>query len=484
MRRTSRQEAGFAHLTGQMSTSSDMGPELERLLAETRERSRRGLARRERWTNAGFSVTFLIAAAGLALLAPAERGLDPLLAGLLVIAYAVFARVEFSAGAGAVVPTQIVFVPLLLLAPTPLVPLLVACALVLTDTSPFSAPRRAFAALADAWYAVAPALVLVLAGAQTPAWEHAPWYLLALTMQLTGDALITVARARLSLGVRPIVMRHELALVYRVDVLLAPIGLLAAFGAAEQPYAALLVLPLVALFALFAREREARIDGAIELSQAYKGTALLLGDVIEADDQYTGEHTKDVVELTLQVADALGVDDETRRGAEFGALLHDVGKIHIPNAIINKPGPLDDDEWVVMKTHTVEGQRMLERIGGVLARVGVVVRASHERWDGGGYPDGLAGEAIPLAARIVSACDAYNAMTTDRSYRRALPVADAVAELERCAGSQFDPDVVAALVEIAVASAPREPAWQLTLGEPEPEPDVAQRPRPARVRGA
>ena len=461
-----------------------MGPELERLLAETRERSRRGLARRERWTNAGFSVTFLIAAAGLALLAPAERGLDPLLAGLLVIAYAVFARVEFSAGAGAVVPTQIVFVPLLLLAPTPLVPLLVACALVLSDTSPFSAPRRAFAALADAWYAVAPALVLVLAGAQTPAWEHAPWYLLALTMQLTGDALFTVARARLALGVRPIVMRHELALVYRVDVLLAPVGLLAAFGAAEQPYAALLVLPLVALFALFAREREARIDGAIELSQAYKGTALLLGDVIEADDQYTGEHTKDVVELTLQVAHALGVDDETRRGAEFGALLHDVGKIHIPNAIINKPGPLDDDEWVVMKTHTVEGQRMLERVGGVLARVGVVVRASHERWDGGGYPDGLAGEAIPLAARIVSACDAYNAMTTDRSYRRALPVADAIAELERCAGSQFDPDVVAALVEIAVASAPREPAWQLTLGEPEPEPDVAQRPRSARVRGA
>ena len=95
---------------------------------------------------------------------------------MLVLAYAIVARVEFSAGAGTVVPTQVVFVPLLLLLPTPLVPLLVACALVLTDASPFSAPRRAFAALADAWYAVAPALVLVLAGAQTPAWEHAPWY--------------------------------------------------------------------------------------------------------------------------------------------------------------------------------------------------------------------------------------------------------------------------------------------------------------------
>jgi putative nucleotidyltransferase with HDIG domain len=457
-----------------------MGPELERLLAEARERAGRRLARREGATYAGFSAAFLIVAGALALVAPAERALDPLLAVVLVLAYAIVARVEFSAGAGTVVPTQVVFVPMLLLAPTPLVPLLVACALVLTDAWPLSAPRRTFAALADAWYAVAPALVLVLAGAQTPAWEHAPWYAVALLVQLAGDALITIARARLALGVRPVVMRHELALVYRVDVLLAPIGLLTAFGAAEQPYAALLVLPLVALFGLFAREREARIDGAIELSSAYKGTALLLGDVIEADDEYTGEHTKDVVELTLQVADALGVDEETRRGAEFGALLHDVGKIRIPNAIINKPGPLDDDEWVVMKTHTIEGQRMLERVGGVLARIGEVVRASHERWDGAGYPDGLAGESIPLAARIVSACDAYNAMTTDRSYRRALSVADAVAELERCAGSQFDPAVVAALVAIAVETSPREPDWQLTLSEPDQ--DAPKPARPARNR--
>jgi putative nucleotidyltransferase with HDIG domain len=469
-----------------MSISSDMGPELERLLAEARERTRNSLARRERLTNVGFSVAFLIAAGGLALLAPAERTADPLLAVLLVLAYAVVARVEFSAGAGIVVPTQVVFVPMLLLLPTPLVPLLVVCAMVLTDAvralRSGSGPRRARATLADAWFSVAPALVLVLAGAQTPAWEHAPFFIIALAVQLVGDALIAIARSRLSLGVRPVVMRHELALVYRVDVLLAPVGLLAAFGAAGQPYAALLVLPLVALFALFAREREARIDGAIELSQAYKGTALLLGDVIEADDQYTGDHTKDVVELTLRVSDALGVDGETRRGAEFGALLHDVGKIHIPNAIINKPGPLDDDEWAVMKTHTVEGQRMLERVGGVLARVGVVVRASHERWDGGGYPDGLAGEQIPLAARIVSACDAYNAMTTDRSYRRALPVADAVAELERCAGSQFDPAVVAALVDVALADVPRAPDWQLTLTEPEP--DAPPPPRPSRARSA
>ena len=328
-----------------------------------------------------------------------------------------------------------------------------------------------------------PALVIVLAGAQTPAWEHAKWYALALVAQLAGDALITIVRARLALGVRPGAMRHELALVYRVDALLAPVGLLAAFGAASQPYAVLLVLPLVALFGLFARERGARIDGALELSQAYRGTALLLGDVIEADDQYTGDHTKDVVELTLQVADALRVDDETRRGAEFGALLHDVGKIHIPNEIINKPGKLDDAEWAIMKTHTVEGQRMLERVGGALAKVGTVVRASHERWDGGGYPDGLRGEDIPLASRIVSACDAYNAMTTDRSYRRALPISDAIAELERCSGTQFDPDVVRALVDVVVSAAARAPDWQLTLTPPEPELDQP-RPVPARAPAA
>jgi putative nucleotidyltransferase with HDIG domain len=259
---------------------------------------------------------------------------------------------------------------------------------------------------------------------------------------------VFVGRVWTCLGERPRAVRSELLMAHRVDLLLSPIGLLVAFGAATQPFAVLLVLPLVRLFRIFAGERAARVEQTLELSSAYRGTALLLGDVIEADDEYTGQHTQDVVELTVAVADRLGVDEETRRAAEFGALLHDVGKVAIPNEIINKPGPLDDEEWVVMKTHTVEGQRMLERVGGLLARVGVVVRASHERFDGGGYPDGLVGEEIPLAARIVSACDAYNAMTTDRSYRKALTVGVAVAELRANAGTQFDPQVVEALVAV------------------------------------
>jgi HD-GYP domain-containing protein (c-di-GMP phosphodiesterase class II) len=118
-----------------------------------------------------------------------------------------------------------------------------------------------------------------------------------------------------------------------------------------------------------------------------------------------------------------------------------------------------------MKTHTVEGERMLAQVGGLLADVGLVVRASHERWDGGGYPDGLAGDAIPLAACIVSACDAFNAMTTDRSYRKALPLSVAVAELKKHSGTQFCPAVVDALVELVLeaeaAHAAEEPRWQL-----------------------
>jgi putative nucleotidyltransferase with HDIG domain len=209
-----------------------------------------------------------------------------------------------------------------------------------------------------------------------------------------------------------------------------------------------LVLPLGGLLELFSREREARIEQTLELGRAYRGTALLLRDLLEDDDEYTGRHTEDVVDLAGRVAEQMGVDEDTKRATELGALLHDIGKIAVPDEIINKPGPLDDEEWAVMRMHTIEGQRMLDRVGGQLANVGVVVRASHERWDGGGYPDGLAGEAIPLAARIVSACDAYNAMTTDRSYRAALPVAVALHELRANAGTQFDPAVVDTLVSV------------------------------------
>jgi HD-GYP domain-containing protein (c-di-GMP phosphodiesterase class II) len=287
-------------------------------------------------------------------------------------------------------------------------------------------------------------------------------YALALASQFAADAVRETLRSGLGSGIPARVVALELLQANRVDALLAPIGLLAAIAAADAPATALLVLALVPLLSVFSREREARIAQTVELGRSYRGTALLLRDLLEDDDEYTGHHTEDVVELSVSVAAQLGVGEDVRRETELGALLHDIGKIHIPDAIINKPGKLDADEWALMKTHTIEGQRMLDRVGGLLTSVGLVVRASHEHFDGGGYPDGLAGEAIPFAARIVAACDAFNAMTTTRSYRKAMFVSDAVTELRRCSGTQFDPEVVSALVTVV-----GDPGWQLALRDPE-----------------
>jgi putative nucleotidyltransferase with HDIG domain len=233
-----------------------------------------------------------------------------------------------------------------------------------------------------------------------------------------------------------------------VDVLLSPVGLLAAMAAVSEPYAVLLVLPLAALLFVFALERGARMRQAIELSRAYRGTTLLLSDVLGADDEYTGFHSRGVVSLSIAVADAMGLDSADRRNVEFGALLHDVGKIAVPKEIINKPGPLTEDEWVVIKTHTIEGQRMLDRVGGLLSQVGRIVRSSHEKWDGTGYPDGLVGDQIPVGAAIVCCCDAFNAMTTDRSYRDAMQLDEAIEEIQANSGTQFSPAVVEALLGV------------------------------------
>jgi HD-GYP domain-containing protein (c-di-GMP phosphodiesterase class II) len=170
--------------------------------------------------------------------------------------------------------------------------------------------------------------------------------------------------------------------------------------------------------------------------------------VIAAVDRYTGMHTRQVVELSVQVSKELRLDATRQRDIEFAALLHDVGKIRIPAEIINKPGKLDAREWDIIRRHTIEGESMLRQVGGTLAGVGRLVRASHERFDGHGYPDGLVGASIPIESRIVSVCDAYNAMTTERPYRSARRAQEALEELRRCAGSQFDPEVVKAVEKV------------------------------------
>ncbi len=174
---------------------------------------------------------------------------------------------------------------------------------------------------------------------------------------------------------------------------------------------------------------------------AVSALAVTLGE----RDRYTGDHSEEVLKLVEQVARELGLDDDEVDRVRAAALLHDIGKVAISDDILNKPGPLDPDEWRVMKDHTIIGERILRAIPG-LGSVARIVRHEHERWDGGGYPDGIAGEAIPIGARIILACDAYHAMTSDRPYREAMTHAQAIAELSRNAGTQFDPQVVEALV--------------------------------------
>jgi putative nucleotidyltransferase with HDIG domain len=438
--------------------------ELESLFSRGLVRAREPARGRERAVEAALALSFLAAAVAMAIAIPSPRGLNVPTLALLVSIYVIACRARFDIADGYTVPTELVLVPMLFLLPTPAVPLVVAASWFLGRMIEFATGEisihRAFHTLGDCWHAVGPALVLCAAGAQVFGWSDWPVYLLALASQFAFDLAASAVRARLADGIPAREQLRLMAPVYALDAALAPVGLLAAFAAIETaPATCVAVLPLAAVLAVLSRERRARIESAVKLSAAYRGTALLLGDVVEADDAYTGSHSRGVVDLALAVADRLGLDRTSRRNVEFAALLHDVGKISVPDEIINKPGPLDDDEWAVIRRHTIEGEKMLKRVGGVLAEVGAIVRSSHEEFDGTGYPDGLAGEAIPIEARIVSCCDAFSAMTTTRSYRPAMEVEEAVAELRACSGTQFDPLVTQALIEVvgpraAVASGP------------------------------
>jgi len=423
---------------------------IQRLLIESRGRGLRAVAARERRAELTVGGAFVLVAVAIAVLVPTDRPLDWTDAFLATFALAVASLVIFEVGSVHTFPTQVAFVPMLFVLPPELVPLFVLAGLVAgkvtTAIVQQLAPGRVMMAAGDAWFSVGPALVLAAAGAPA-ATEVAPYLLLAaLGSQFVVESIASGARERLHGHASVSEQAVESRWIYVVDTLLAPVGFAIALAATGRPWALLLSLPLFMLLLVFARERTARLQSLFELSSAYRGTAHVLGDMIEHDDTYTGTHSRSVVEHAVAVAADLGLDERRRRNVEFGALLHDVGKVAIPKALINKPGPLDEREWMLVRTHTVEGQRMLEKIGGLMSEIGLVVRSSHERYDGDGYPDGLAGEAIPIESRIIFACDAFNAMTTDRAYRSAMPIADAVAELEANAGGQFDPDVVAVLV--------------------------------------
>jgi diguanylate cyclase (GGDEF)-like protein len=178
-----------------------------------------------------------------------------------------------------------------------------------------------------------------------------------------------------------------------------------------------------------------------DLEDTFVSTVEALANALEANDEYTSSHTRSITDMALKVAGELGFDAAGLKRVELGALFHDIGKIGVPTSILLKPGPLSPEERRIIELHPELGERILEPIDR-LAEVRTIVRSCHERWDGDGYPDGKAGDEIPIEARIIFVCDAFHAMTTDRPYRRRLSVEEACRRLRAAAGSQFDPAVV------------------------------------------
>ena len=196
------------------------------------------------------------------------------------------------------------------------------------------------------------------------------------------------------------------------------------------------------------RQRAGELEDALsDLQTAYLETIRTLAFMVEAKDATTGQHLERCRVYGIALMEALGIADEYP-DAPYGFLLHDAGKIGVPEAVLNKPGPLTAAEWRVMRMHPVIGHQMVDRIP-FLANAAEIVRSHHEMWDGTGYPEGLRAEAIPRPARVFTVVDAFDAMTTDRPYRSALPLEQAVGELLRLAGIQFDPEAVAAFVPLA-----------------------------------
>ena len=221
----------------------------------------------------------------------------------------------------------------------------------------------------------------------------------------------------------------------------------------------------------------ADVERELAMLQAQRGSPAAvqaLAAAIEERDNYTHEHSEEVVHLSRGVAMLLGLQADQAERIAYAALLHDVGKLAVPNEILHKPGPLTPEEWKLMADHPVAGERILLRIP-ELNEIAPIVRHEHEHWDGSGYPDGIKGRLIPIGSRIILACDAYHAMITERPYRPALTPAEAAQELRRGAGSQFDPNVVEALLDLLGHDPPQGPDRSAGVRMP-----AAPPPRPPR----
>ena len=202
-------------------------------------------------------------------------------------------------------------------------------------------------------------------------------------------------------------------------------------------------------------ERTAELDKALEeIENSYRITLKALVQALETRDQETHGHSERVVTFSLRLGHELGLDKNTMHDLELGALLHDIGKIGVPDAILRKPAKLNEEEWEKMRLHPLHGQKILRNIS-FLEGAAKLVTQHHEKWDGTGYPYGLRGEDIDVTARIFAVADTFDSMISDRIYRQGCTYEDALAELERCAGSQFDPSVIEAFKQV-----PKED-WQI-----------------------
>ncbi|MBJ7459089.1 MAG: HD-GYP domain-containing protein [Thermoleophilaceae bacterium] len=242
----------------------------------------------------------------------------------------------------------------------------------------------------------------------------------------------------------------------------------AIWGSDEALIEALTTLPLLLgcsmiLGAMFNRFRTASVEQA-----RFRGTITALLMALDARDDYTAEHSSEVLSLVMAVSEDLGLEGKETLHTADVALLHDIGKIGIPNEILDKPSALSEEEWTVMRRHPEIGERILNEVPG-FENVANAVRHEHERWDGTGYPDGLKAEEIPVASRVVLACDAYHAMTSERPYREPLSEAQAREQLRQGSGTQFDPTVVGALLAALEArdGVPviPSPSWRESLEE-------------------
>ena len=338
---------------------------------------RRGmpLRARERRAELLLGGGFVLACILLLLAAPPwQAALDPAAALCCALALAVAVSVHFVVGPGYTVPTQLAFIPLAFAVPPALLAPAAAAVFAAAQLADVVRSRLPISRLAlvpsNTWFALGPAAVLAAAGA--PAAAEAT--------RAPARRRWSPRRSRSTRRCRAFAMRSTAsstlarllgeAWLYAVDVALTPIAFVVALALPARPWAALAIVPLLGVLAVFARERDARMQSLAELNTAYRGTALVLGDVVEADDGYTGEHCRDVVELAVAVGRRHGLSADRIRNLEFAALLHDVGKVAVPKSIINKPGALDPDEWEIVRQHTIEGQRMLDRVGGFMREVG------------------------------------------------------------------------------------------------------------------